>query len=54
MSEETRKAEQIEQERKASELAEQNLDEVVGGTAGDPIQGIDVNIGKKGRPKSAV
>ena len=54
MSEETRKAEQIEQERKASELSEQNLNEVAAGAPGDPLQGIDVSVGKKLRPKSAV
>ena len=34
MSEETRKVEQIEQERKASELSEQDLDNVAGGGGG--------------------
>ena len=45
MSEQTNKVEQIEQEAKASELAEQNLDEVAGG--GSEIGDIDVIIKKK-------
>ena len=37
MSEQTKKVEQIEQEAKASELSEQDLDNVAGGKqAGDP------------------
>ena len=45
MSEQTKKVEQIEQEAKASELAEQDLDEVAGG--GTDIGDIDIVIRKK-------
>jgi hypothetical protein len=50
MSEETKKIEKNEQEAKASELSEQDLDKVAGG-ANDPISGVSVGIGKK-RPSA--
>ena len=46
MSEQTKKVDQIEQDAKASELSEQDLDEVAGG--GTDIDGIDVVVKKKG------
>ena len=45
MSEETEKVEKIEQEAKAAELLEQDLDEVSGG--GTDVDGIDIIVKKK-------
>ena len=46
MSEETTMIEQIEQEAKASELSERELDNVAGGAA-DDVRGIDIIVKKK-------
>jgi hypothetical protein len=46
MSEETKKIEQTEQEVKASELSEQELDSVAGGASND-VKGIDIIVKKK-------
>ena len=54
MSEETKKAEKIDQEVKPPEVSDQDLDNVAAGAPGDPIQGIDVSVGKKPRPKPAL
>lgn len=51
MSEETKMIEQIEQEAKASELSEQELDSVAGG-AEDVVRGIDIIVKKKGPPST--
>ena len=46
MSEESKKVEQPEQEAKASELSEQELDNVAGG-ASNAVKGIDIIVKKK-------
>ena len=52
MNEETKKIEPTEQEVKASELSEQDLDQVAGGTNND-VRGIDIIIKKKPSGASA-
>ena len=47
MNEETKKIEPTEQKAKASELSEQELDNVAGGTSND-VKGIDIIVRKKG------
>jgi hypothetical protein len=54
MSEETKKAEQIEQEAKSTELSEQDLDNVAGGGANDGIVGVGVGLGKHQHLSAAV
>ena len=54
MSEENKKVEQIEKETKSPELRELDLDEAAGGTAGEPLQGIDVSIGRKPKQQSII
>ena len=54
MSEETKKAEKIDQEVKPPEVSDQDLDNVAAGAPGDPIQGIDVSIGRKPKPQNAI
>ena len=51
MSEESKKIEKIEQEAKAPELSEQELDSVAGGDAND-VKGIDIIVRKKGPPST--
>ena len=51
MSEETKKIEQPEQEVKASELSEQELDNVDGGGS-NAVRGIDIIVKKKGPPST--
>ena len=46
MNEQTKKIEPTEQEAKASELAEQDLDQVAGGGVND-VKGIDIIVKKK-------
>ena len=53
MSEE-KKVEQIEQEAKAAELLEQDLDNVAGGTPGDGIGSVGIGLGRKPNPSAAV
>jgi hypothetical protein len=52
MSEETKKIKQTEQEAKASELSEQDLDNVAG-SASNAVKGIDIIVKKKPTPVSA-
>jgi len=47
MSEQSKKVEQTEQEAKASELMEQDLDKVAGGSANKPINNAGIGLGKK-------
>jgi hypothetical protein len=54
MSEETKKVEQTEPDAKASEVSEQDLEELAGGAPGDPIQGIDVSVGRKPKKQSSI
>ena len=52
MNEQTKKIEPTEQEVKASELSEQDLDQVAGGTNND-VKGIDIIVKKKPTTVSA-
>jgi hypothetical protein len=50
MNEETNRSEQNPEQGKATELSQKDLEQVSAGAPGDPLQGIDVSVGKK--PKS--
>ena len=50
MSEETKKAEQIEQEAKSAELSEQDLEQVAGGGAKKPATGQSSTSGQSQNP----